>query len=149
MKSGVLFSIFVVLLASPAQAASRVLYAEGQVWEYHTRPSDEGSLLRIQKIEQSAQPANFGPIYHISIIGIHFASAPLSGQLQHAPVFASSLNASVTRLSKLQPVFPDPSEGIIQWRAANGGVFTIPIAEIVNLIEQTVPASAPAIISSQ
>ena len=27
-------------------------YAAGQVWEYHTRPGDEGSLLRIQKVEQ-------------------------------------------------------------------------------------------------
>src|SRR5579859_1982002 len=101
-------------------------YAEGQVWEYHTRQGDEGSLLRIQKVEQLEK---IGPVYHISVIGVHFAHAPLAGVLQHLPVSQATLDASVTRLSSSTATFPDPSAGIAQWRAANGGVFTIPLAD--------------------
>ena len=110
-------------------------YAAGQVWEYHTRPGDEGSLLRIQKIEQLEK---IGPVYHISVIGVHFARAPLNGVLQHLPVSKATLDASVTHLSSSTAAFPDPSAGIAQWRAAHGGVFTLPLAQIVSIAEQTV-----------
>jgi hypothetical protein len=126
-----------MLACLTAAAPPRPPYAEGQVWEYHTRPGDEGSLLRIQKIENLE---GFGRVYHISIIGVHFAGLPLSGQLQHAPVSDQSLDVSVTRLSGSTTVFPDPAPGIAEWRQANGGVFTIPIAEVVGLVEQTVRA---------
>jgi hypothetical protein len=115
-------------------------YAEGQVWEYHTRPGDEGSLLRIQKIENLEAFAATGPIYHISIIGLHFAGLPVDGKVQHAPVSKQSLDASVTHLSSAAAVFPDPNEGIATWRAASGGVYTIPIAEIVQSVDQTIRA---------
>jgi hypothetical protein len=112
-------------------------YVPGQVWEYHTRPGDEGSLLRIQKIEQLDK---IGPVYHISIIGVHFIRAPLTSELQHLPVSRQTLDASVTRLSPSTVQFPDPSAGIDQWRAAHGGVFSIPVADIVSIIEQSVQA---------
>jgi hypothetical protein len=40
-------------MAAGAMAATPTVdrYAEGQVWEYQTRPGDQGSLLKIQKIE--------------------------------------------------------------------------------------------------
>ena len=117
-------------------------YAEGQVWEYQTRPGDEGSLLRIQKIENLAF-ARQGPVYHISIIGVRFPGLPLAGELQHAPVSRQSLDASVTRLSDSSAAFPDPSAGIAEWRAAEGGVFTVSIAKVVAFVEQTVRPQIP------
>lgn len=119
----------------PAQA--RPAYAEGQVWEYHARPQDAGSLLRIQRIEAPDAFRTTGPIYHISIVGLHFAGARLTGELQHAPVSRATLDASATRLSGSRVPFPDASAGIAEWRAARGGVFTIPVAQIVALVEQT------------
>lgn len=129
--------IFLVGAASP-----QFEYAEGQVWEYRTRPGDEGSLLRIQEIEALAEFADEGPAYHISIIGVRF-TGPLAGELQHAPVSRQSLDASVTRLADTEAAFPEPDEGIAQWRAAQGGVFTIPIAEVVGFIEQAVRQQVP------
>lgn len=120
-------------------------YSEGQVWEYRTRPADEGSLLRIQKIENSDN-ARIGTIYHISVIGVHFGNASqLAGTLGHLPVSGASLDASVTRLATRKVDFPDATSGIAQWRDAKGGVFTIPIAQIVASIELTfTQPAAPA-----
>ena len=126
--------VLAVSLGLMGAASSQHDYAEGQVWEYHTRPGDEGSLLRIQKVEQLDK---IGPVYHISVIGVHFVRAPLTGQVQHLPVSQATLDASVTRLSSSTALFPDPSAGIAQWRGAHGGVFTIPLADIVGLVEKT------------
>lgn len=112
-------------------------YQEGQVWEYRTRQQDQGSLLRIQKIENEPGLAQQGPIYHISVIGVHFNGAALSGVLQHVPVSREALDASVTRMSPSNASFPDPSAGIKEWRAAKGGVFTITLAEIIAIVEST------------
>ena len=116
-------------------------YVEGQVWEYKTRPQDTGSLVKIQKIEEAPR----GSIYHVSLIGIHIASGR-STVLQHSPVSRQTLDESVTRQVKDPGTFPDASEGIAEWRAAHGGVFTIPLAQIADVIEQTAAAQpgAPA-----
>ena len=117
-------------------------YAEGQVWEYRTRPEDEGSLLKIQRIETLEEFKQTGPVYHVSLIGVHFAGLPTASELQHAPFSKASLDASVTRLSSSKAPFPDPTEGIAQWRAAKGGVFTITVADAVRVAEQTIGSQA-------
>ena len=116
--------------------ASAPKYAIGQVWEYKTRPQDAGSLLKIQRIETLSNRQ----VYHISIIGVHFAQPGFAGILPHLPVSDETLDASVTRLSPTTPDFPTTSvdEGIAEWRKAKGGVFTIPVAEIVGVAEQSV-----------
>jgi len=131
-----LLAITLTLLGLTAAAPQRPRYAEGQVWEYKTRPGEAGSLLRIQKIEKSERPGFLGPIYHISIIGVHFAGLPNSNELQHTPVSGRSLDLSVTRLSRSKAVFPDAAPGIAQWREARGGVFTLSIAEVLSAVEQ-------------
>ena len=109
-------------------------YAVGQIWEYRTRPSDEGSLLKIQRVEP------FGPkgeaIYHISVIGLRFRNPDVGDVLPHTPVCRDTLDASVTKRSDSSAIFPDPPEGIAQWRDAQGGVFTMTVAEIIDLIDQ-------------
>ena len=111
-------------------------YALGQVWEYKTRPQDAGSLLKIQRIETYGDR----PVYHISIIRVHFSQPGFAGILPHLPVSDETLDASVTRLSPTTPDFPTTSvdEGIAEWRKAKGGVFTIPVAEIIAIVEQSV-----------
>ena len=123
--------------ASAALAAGHPRYAEGQVWEYKTRVGDEGSLLKVQKIESLPGKGPVRQVYHVSIIGIHFAG-PYDGELQHAPFSRAALDASVTKLSNSQASFPDPAAGIAEWRAAHGGIFTVPVAVAVSITAQTV-----------
>jgi hypothetical protein len=108
-------------------------FAEGQVWEYKARPQDQGSLLKIQRITQiDGQEA-----YHLSIIGIRFKAPNLGGVLPHIPVSQTTLEASVTRLAASSAAFPTipVEDGIQQWRNDRGGIFTIPISEIVELAD--------------
>lgn len=128
-----------LVMAVGAMAATSTVdrYAEGQVWEYQTRPDDKGSLLKIQKIEVSPEFTKIGPVYHVSIIGIHFDGLPVDGTLQHAPFSRGSLDASVTKLSASKAEFPDANGGIAEWRKAQGGVFTVTVAEAVSFAEQT------------
>lgn len=131
-----------------AQAPAPDRYAEGQVWEYRTRPGDEGSLLKIQRIEAwpevaagaasapAGDGAEGGRVYHISLVGVRLGPGRAPSALQHMPVSRETLDASVIRLSEASPAFPDPAEGLATWREARGGVFTIPVAEIVGALEQ-------------
>jgi hypothetical protein len=115
-------------------------YAEGQVWEYRIRAGDEGSLLKIQRIETlpNAAANGDGRVYHISVIGVRIGPQRTATELQHLPVSQASLDTSVIRLSGSTASFPSPDEGIAQWREARGGVFTGSIEEIVALVDSSV-----------
>lgn len=122
-----------------APVQERPAYAEGQVWEYSTRPEDAGSLIKIQQVESS--PA--GPIYHISMTGLRIAKSGAPTDAAHLPVSRETLDASVTRLATPQAAarkFPDPREGIAIWRQDNGGVFTISLSEIAGIIAGLPPS---------
>ena len=108
-------------------------YAAGQIWEYRTRPSDMGSLLKVQHVENHEV---LGTVYHISVIGIRLRNPEMHPELPHTPVSRETLDASVTELSTKTPVFPKPEDGIAQWRADDGGVFTIPVADIVEIVDR-------------
>jgi hypothetical protein len=128
-------------LASAGAQEDAMRYAAGQVWEYRTRPADEGSLLKIHSIEQA--PA--GEVYHISLIGLGYGRGMAhGGEFGHMAVSRETLDKSVTRLSDSKAAFPDPTEGIAQWRGAEGGVFTISIAEIVDDVMATITSGAVA-----
>jgi hypothetical protein len=126
--------LLLLLSALFATAGPHSRYAEGQVWEYKARPQDTGSLVKIQKIEDA--PA--GTIYHISLIGIHLTSNQVT-ELQHAPVSQQTLDTSVTKQVADPGTFPDANDGIAEWRRANGGVFTISLAQIADVLDQTAP----------
>ncbi len=118
-------------------------YVEGQVWEYRTRPQDAGSLLKVQRVTMMGE----NRVYHISVVGVHFATPGIAGILPHVPVSDKTLDASVTKLSAEKRDFPTSAldEGIEEWRAARGGVFTIPMSQIVGIIdEQTANAQTQA-----
>ena len=117
-------------------------YAEGQVWEYHTRPPDAGSLLKIQRITVLGSEK----VYHLSVVGIHFRAAGLLGTLPHTPVSEKTLNASVTTQSHSNAAFPTSAvdEGIAEWRRAQGGIFTIPVAEIIEIADDQTSKNMPA-----
>jgi hypothetical protein len=129
-----------ILVGAAVQPPPVDRYAEGQVWEYRTRPGDEGSLLKIQRIEPypNATAAEGRRVYHISVIGARLGPQRTPTDLQHFPVSQATLDVSVIRRSDSRASFPAADEGIAAWRQAQGGVFTIPVAEIVDLVEQTI-----------
>jgi hypothetical protein len=120
-----------LLLGVQPGAAPAPAYAEGQVWEYRTRPGEEGSLLRIQHVEPWPAGDPVERVYHISVIGVRVGGRMNLVELPHLPVSRTTLDASVTRLSTSTAAFPAGEEGRAMWREAQGGVFTIPLAEIV------------------
>ncbi|QIF82871.1 hypothetical protein [Brevundimonas sp. 'scallop'] len=113
-------------------------YAAGQVWEYRTRPQEPKSLLMIREVEDVAP---IGRVYHVSILGIRPAAKGAPTQIDHSPVSRQTLDANVIRLSSETPAAPDYQPGIADWRAARGGVFTISVAEIVDLIDRQLSGS--------
>ena len=127
---------FLLLLLAPlaAQAQDRPDYAPGQVWEYRTRPQEPESLLRIQQVEGGPDGK---PIYHIGVIGVRIPGIP-SGMVGHLPVSRETLDASLTRLSPRTGDFPDASDGIAEWRSAHGGVFTAPVADIIDILQKAI-----------
>ena len=128
-----LFTAFSLAAPVSAPAAPPNRYAEGQVWEYKTRPQDSGSLLKIQRVEDGGSLCT---IYHISIVGLVIGGHVTN--LTHSPVSRTTLDASVTRLSNVTRDWPKPDEGIAEWRAAKGCVFTIPVAKIADIMDQAV-----------
>ena len=69
IRLGLLVAIMIVV--SGQSEPARPAYAAGQVWQYRTRPGDEGSLLRIATIEVDPAFGHGEPIFHISLIGVH------------------------------------------------------------------------------
>jgi hypothetical protein len=102
---------------------------------------DASSLLQIDSIEHPDAKSG-GPIYHISVIGVHLGMAGKSTSIDHLPVSQTSLDASVAELTRSTASFPDPTKDIDQWRIGHGGVHTIPIAEIVEMTDRTERATA-------
>jgi hypothetical protein len=126
----------IALFVAATVAARAPDYQAGQIWEYRTRPIDAGSLLKIQKVEADPVLGQDGAIYHISIVGVHLFGQPVASAIEHLPVTRSVLDASVTRRVSSDAVFPDIETGIASWREASGGVFTIPLDQVVTAVDQ-------------
>jgi hypothetical protein len=132
-----------LLLALTMTDAVAQQFSEGQVWEYSSRPGERGSTLLINKAESDAK---LGVVFHISVRGVKVKNrnAPLGvcTDLPHFPVSAKTLQSSVTRLLRTESPNPGYVEGYETWRKAfekgDAGVFTIPVAEIVELVEKTI-----------
>jgi hypothetical protein len=123
--------------ASPI-AAQEHDYAVGQVWAYRTAPGDEGFLIKMQEIEEIGPEGQAVTVYHISMIGVAVSVQAGRMAVQHLPVSRQTLDASVTEQIAVSPQFSDHSEGKAQWEAANGGVFTITLAQIAEILRKQV-----------
>lgn len=133
-----LFALLAAFTLLIGAAPTHPDYAVGQVWEYDTRPGDKGSLIKIQKIEGFPNADSPGKVYHISIIGLHYRKSSAPGIAMHLPVSRKTLDASVAKLSRKRPDFPDYTEGYQIWHDDKGGVFDISLAEIVDLLDDMV-----------
>lgn len=117
-------------------------YQPGQIWSYKATASDWRSLIKIQEIGQIGPKNDPVIVYHISMIGIAVPNAMEPIEIGHLPVSRQTLNGSVTKLMEypgpLEPRFPDHFEGKAQWERDNGGVFTITLREIADILRNQV-----------
>jgi hypothetical protein len=115
-------------------------YRAGEVWNYETCPGFEGSTLTVLKVESSSR---VGVIVHISVDGFRVASphAPNGAyeKIGHMPFAEEAIERSVTNRAAVGTALPADNEGYEEWRRARGGVFTITVAEAVDLVLGVVP----------
>jgi hypothetical protein len=70
--------------------------------------------------------------------GIAVPAQPEPIAVGHLPVSRQTLDSSVTKMVSAAPAFPDYREGKAEWNAANGGVFTISLREIADILREQV-----------
>jgi hypothetical protein len=131
-----LILLAMMILGTTAAEAAKHRFVEGQVWSYHTRPQDRGSLLRIWKIERGSDGER---VFHISVIGLSApkGKAPFP-EIEHLPLTEAALDESVVARVQSDAVFPNPSTGYASWRKSGGGPFTMTVAEVVELVAKSI-----------
>lgn len=126
-----------VLLGGPLSAETRE-YAVGQVWAFETAPQDKGALIQIREIGEIGPPEAPVTVYHISMIGVAIPGEAEPLEIAHLPVSRQTLDSSVTVQAATAPAFPAHAEGKAEWEAAEGGVFTIPLRQIADILREQV-----------
>ena len=99
-----------------------------------------------------AEPnAKLGTIYHICVGGLKILNphkdSGTQDNLPHSPVSKKTLDESVTTLAiEHTDDLPDISKGYSTWKEAfdngEGGIFTIPVKQIIQYIEDIVTGNA-------
>ncbi|MFB9992123.1 hypothetical protein ACFFLM_09145 [Deinococcus oregonensis] len=123
-------------------------FAPGQRWTYRTRPGEETSTAFILKREELPH----GPVLHIQLDGLHLHNPLTPGRLQtelgHLPITEAAAQACLTGLIEEHVTLPTDLSGYRQWRAAfeagEAGTFDLPLAEIVETLEQVISANGEA-----
>jgi hypothetical protein len=113
----------------------------GQVWTYHTRPSEPKSRLTILKIDQDP---TLGPIVHVRVTAVQVRNprveAGVTPEIGHLPFAAEALSRSV--IGKISDYGPlgDFQGGYAQWNEAftsgRGGIWSLSVAETLDAMEQ-------------
>ncbi|GMA14889.1 hypothetical protein E5F05_12635 [Deinococcus metallilatus] len=123
-------------------------FTPGQRWAYHTRPGEEDSTLLILRREALGDL----PVLHIQLQGLRlrnpFTASGLQTDLGHMPISEEAVQQSVTDLLEQNATPSDDGGGYEEWRAAyergEAGVFTLPVAQVVQALEDAVNAPTPA-----
>jgi len=128
--------------------ASHAKYKPGQVWHYRARPGEEQSTLTILKVESHPK---LGTIVHVGLEGLRIknAKAPggLTSEATHLPFSEKSVDDSVTTIANPAGPVLDYLDGYNTWResfdAGKAGVFTITVAEAVEVLERGLANAKP------
>ena len=115
-------------------------FKPGQVWSYRTRTGEESSTLTILRVEEGPQKKR---IIHIRVDHIHLKNCtggPEPETVEHMPFAREVLEASVIKVLRTGDV-PDYHNGYGEWRQAwdahKAGVYTISVAEAVDVMQET------------
>ena len=103
----------------------------GQVWTIEGE-GQEAARLTLQRIE----PLGELEAVHVSLTGV---SAPpgirFNGEIGHLPFERTALENSLGTLVGTDGAMTATfEEGYAEWQAANGGLFELPVAEVIDVI---------------
>ncbi len=133
-----LLSLVMALCFSPSLASAQTFEA-GQVWTL-SAPMSESTRVRIGRIEDNGQTV------HISLWGEPVDAPGMASPLvaSHLPISADALRRSVrTLVDETPPSDLEFDAGYAEWQSAQGGVFTIPVSEIVGALVEIMSRQQP------
>lgn len=111
-------------------------FQPGQVWQYKTRSGEEKSFLTILRVESLP----VGTIIHIRVDKVRLRNCtggPEPDKFEHMPFAVDAMRRSITKLLKKNSEVPDFRDGYDEWRRSCGGVYTITVAEAIEVAEAT------------
>lgn len=126
--------------AGPEASVTEATFRAGQVWQYRSRPAEEGAILTVLLVERDPK---IGQIVHFRLDGLHLRSPENPGgyadSIDHLPMSGAALARSVTTLVRDSEPLPDFQDDLRAWRrlvaAHRAGVYNMTVAEIVAAIE--------------
>lgn len=120
-------------------------YSVGQEWKYKTRQGEENSTLKILKINKYPDS---GKVIHISVKGLKMKNPHhpegIADKISHLPITEDALDKSIISIKNNIRQMPDSTEmdGYSYWKKefekGDAGVFSIPVSEIVSLMEESI-----------
>jgi len=125
------------MIVLPLSLQRNVKYSPGQVWAYKTRPGENASTVTILRIESLPR---VGVIIYVRLDGIKLKNCSGGSSptvIEHAPFTREAFDKSVTELVRSSASIPDYEEGYQNWTTHCGGVYTITLAEMLNVDEAT------------
>jgi hypothetical protein len=149
LKKLILATFLLLLGALPAALpAGAVEFKPGQIWSYQARPGEEASKLYLARIDRGLGSR---AIFHLYIDGLQLKNPKFEGGVQdhlvHLPISREALEASVIQLLQSDAAMPDISEGYALWllsfEQGQAGVFTIPVSQAIQYIENAFNAPPP------
>ncbi len=119
----------------------------GQVWSYKTRKTEKNSTLTIVRIDKDAQGE---VIIHVWLDNLKIKNPNhpdgMETTFPHTPLSIAAIDSSVTRLIKTRADLPAYTEGydiwLQAWQRGKASVFSVPIKEILDFVEQSLCATA-------
>lgn len=122
------------------------IYLPGEVWHYASRDSEPHARCFIVKIDRQE---NGEEIFHIALDNLAIQGPDLEDGapgvltvIGHLPVSRQCLEASLTQRATFAGEVPDVDDGYRRWheafKAGEAGVFDIPLATIVEVMERAV-----------
>jgi hypothetical protein len=140
----VLFLVTILGISCSSSSDEEIIqFQAGQKWRFSGRLQDPEPILIILKIEPGEKTSN---IIHISVTGIHInnpkAPGGFTSDIAHLPFDEATLRKNVTEFLSRDNSLPEFQESYDIWREASdqgkAKVFTIPVAEAVDILEKTI-----------
>jgi hypothetical protein len=123
------------------QEATFSTFELGAVWSYESRPGEEASTFTVRCIEET--PGG-GRSVHIEVDGVSIqAAGGTTDSIGHLAVTEDSLTEVIVERVGFDdgPASQSFVDGYSSWRDSNGGVWTVPLAQVIDDVEATVGGS--------
>ena len=104
----------------------------GQLWKYDCRNSDKNSTVIILKVDNKTSKT----IYHVFVNNV-LINNELTDIL-HIPLSREAIGNSLLELIENKVEIPEFIDSYYQWLSNDGGVWDIPLKEVINLTEKTI-----------